>query len=218
MIYKILIIKNRFTNKLNLTKYLVDWFKKYTPFEIQLEEISTDFDVTTQKVSNWQYNGVIVGSDILPKLRTVVPQNKYHSVLFVYGNNLDGIRVSSTNGDGDDPLYPGTEFIQICNVFDLGKTANHELFHAFFYKAHKLQINTAQSLIAARVSGEPLSFIVGGYNAAAEKMRITSTGNVGLGTTSPTAVLHLKASTASANVDNKIDTNKNQVQYLKERL
>lgn len=37
-----------------------------------------------------------------------------------------------------------------------------------------------------------------GGTATAERMRITSSGNVGIGVTSPTAVLHLKAGTATA--------------------
>ena len=44
-----------------------------------------------------------------------------------------------------------------------------------------------------------IRFITGANDGVAtEKMRITSAGNVGIGTESPTAVLHLKAGTATA--------------------
>ena len=44
--------------------------------------------------------------------------------------------------------------------------------------------------------GTVTNMVGGGWS---EKMRITNTGKVGIGTTSPTAVLHLKAGTATAN-------------------
>jgi hypothetical protein len=43
-----------------------------------------------------------------------------------------------------------------------------------------------------------IRFLTRETNATLERMRITSTGNVGIGQTSPTAVLHLKAGTATA--------------------
>lgn len=137
MIYKICLIKNRYTKPVNL-KYL-DWFKIFTPIEIVTEEIVTDFDVTAYRVGNAKYQGVVCGPDVLPKIREIVPEGKYNAVVFLYGNNLEGIRMSSCNIDGTQPLYPDTEFIQTWNVLDYGKTINHELFHAFFFKANKLQ-------------------------------------------------------------------------------
>lgn len=44
-------------------------------------------------------------------------------------------------------------------------------------------------------AGSSMGFVMG----TTERLRITDTGNVGIGTTTPTAVLHLKAGTASAN-------------------
>jgi len=133
MKFSILIVKNRFKEKLSVNKYLTDWFKQFTPLEITIEELSTDFDVTTQQVSNGTYTGVICGADILPKLRTVIPENKYHAVIFCYGNSLNGIRVSVANGVGrKEFLYKGTDLIQVCKTNDSGKTMNHELFHTFF--------------------------------------------------------------------------------------
>jgi hypothetical protein len=141
---KLLIVKNRFKEKLNLNKYLVDWFKKYTPLEITLEEISTDFDVETQEVSNGTYSGVICKNTILPKLRTIIPENKYNAVLFVYGNKLSGVRVGVCDGVGkQDFLYKNTSLIQLCKTNDNGRQANHELFHSFFGKLSRngIQLN-----------------------------------------------------------------------------
>jgi hypothetical protein len=138
MKYKILIVKNRFKEKLNLNKYLVEWFKKYTPLEITLEEISTDFDVETQVVSNGTFNGVICKNTILPKLRETIPENKYNVVIFIYGNTLEGIRVGVCDGNGrKDFLYKNTSVIQLCKTNDNGRQANHELFHSFFGKLNR---------------------------------------------------------------------------------
>lgn len=137
MIYKILLVKNRLRTKPNIKRYL-DWFKLNTPIELVTEEITTDFDVTTKKAGNETYSGVICGDDILEKLRTVVPEHKYNCVVFMYGNELDGIRISAASGE---PLYPDTDFVQTWRVTDNGKTINHELFHAFFCKAIRCGAN-----------------------------------------------------------------------------
>jgi len=142
MILKLLIVKNRFKEKIKLTKYLVDWFKLYTPLEIILEEISTDFDVETQVVSNGTYTGVICKNTILPKLREIIPENKYNAVLFVYGNSLAGVRVGVCDGVGrQDFLYKNTSLIQLCKTNDNGRQANHELFHSFFGKLRRNNIS-----------------------------------------------------------------------------
>jgi hypothetical protein len=44
----------------------------------------------------------------------------------------------------------------------------------------------------------PIIFATGGHATSNERMRILGTGNVGIGVTGPTAVLHLKAGTATA--------------------
>lgn len=137
-IYKVLIIKNRYKSKLKIDKYL-DWFKSNTPIEIVREELSTDFDVTPTTITNGTFTGVICGKDIIEKLRTVVPENKYNAVIFVYGNKMNGVRVSSCNGEnGWYPLYPCTELLQVVKLNDSGKTANHELFHGFIAKAKRM--------------------------------------------------------------------------------
>ncbi len=136
MTYKILFVRNRIKGKFKLKKYL-DWFKKNTPLEIVTEEIETDFDVTTEHISNATYKGVVCGDDIYPKLRTVVPEGKYHAVVFIYGNKLEGIRVNVAK---TLPLYRGTDLIQLCTLGDNGKSLNHEIFHTFFHRLQRQQV------------------------------------------------------------------------------
>lgn len=137
MTYNLLIVKNRLNKKLKLTKGIT-WFSKNTPINVVVaDEISTDFDVTTFQISNATYKGVICGEDIYPKLRTVIPEGKYHAVVFVYGNNLDGIRV---NAAPHMPLYPGTDLIQLVTIGDNGKSLNHEIFHTFIHRLQRQQV------------------------------------------------------------------------------
>ena len=142
MQYKICLVKNRITNSFNVNKYMVEWFTKNTPLEIIVDTITTDFDVTTKDVGNATYHGVVCGDDIMEKVKTVVPEGKYNCVVFVYGNDLNGIRVSTTTGS----FYKDTEFIQTFKVDDNGAVINHEMFHAFFFKAHKCQINVVDNM------------------------------------------------------------------------
>jgi hypothetical protein len=55
-----------------------------------------------------------------------------------------------------------------------------------------------QLLLGAAGSNGYISFDTGGYGYSNERMRILANGNVGIGQTSPTAVLHIKAGTATA--------------------
>ena len=138
--YKILIVRNRTTERIILDKYL-DWFKVNTPVEMIREEMTADFDVTTEIVGNATYGGAICGPDIIPKLRTLIPEGKYNAVILYVGNKLDDIRISVCNGNHRQfPLYPDTELIQLRTINDGGKDLNHELFHGFFAKANKCQI------------------------------------------------------------------------------
>jgi len=150
MIYKLLLVKNRYTKTLNFKKGL-EWFKINTPLDVIIaDEISTDFEVTTEKISNATYSGVICGDDIYPKLRTVIEEGKYNAVVFVYGNNLNGIRVNATKAL---PLYPGTDLVQICTTSDGGKSLNHEIFHTFFHRLQRQQVMIEDPMDSVVING-----------------------------------------------------------------
>lgn len=139
MTYKLLLIRNRFTKKIDVKKYL-EWFKKNTPIDVVIvDEISTDFELSTQPISNDTFRGVIAGpaEDLYPKLRSIVPEGKYHAVVLVYGNKLKGIRM---NVAPRMPLYFGTDLIQIVKSNDGGKMLNHEIFHTLFHRLQRQQI------------------------------------------------------------------------------
>lgn len=139
MTYNILFIKNRFKKRLKINKYAIDWFKEHTPLEIVIDETTTDFDLSFIPTMNETVSGVIVGGDIIEKLKTVVPQNKYHCVVFLYGNKAPKVRLDAANKPS--PLYENTEFIQLVRTTDNGKTLNHELFHTFIDKAKRKGAN-----------------------------------------------------------------------------
>ncbi len=125
MDYKVLIVRNRYTKKYDFKKCF-DWFTSRTSLTFDITEIDTDYDVSTYAIHNTTWSGVICGPDILPKM-----PHGYHVVVFIYGNDLNGIRVSACNGTG--PISSTSEFIQLAKVN--WETLNHELFHAFFAKA-----------------------------------------------------------------------------------
>lgn len=149
MQYKLLLVRNRFTEKIKIQEGL-DWFKANTPLEMVTEELITDFDVTTEKISNATYSGVICGDDIYPKLRSKIPEGKYNAVVFMYGNDLAGIRV---NVSKVLPLYPGTDLIQLCQTTDGGKALNHEIFHTFIHRLQRQQVMVEDPMDSVIVDG-----------------------------------------------------------------
>jgi len=133
MKYNVLVVKNRTNQKYDFSM-CYEWFKKNLNLEIVQEEIKTDFDLTTIVVGNATWKGVIAGG--FEQLRSVIPENKYHCVIVLYGNDLNGIRLSACNGlNAQQNLYPNTEIIQMANTD--WRILNHEMFHAFFAKAKR---------------------------------------------------------------------------------
>lgn len=125
---KILIIKNRYKKKLSWSKG-IEYFKN-TPLKLEIEEVSTDWDLTFRTVSNGTFTGCVV-DNYYDKLRTIAPEGKYDAVCLVYGNDAPNVRVSITE---NIPLYSDCDVMQVVKVTDSGKTFNHELFHVLFYK------------------------------------------------------------------------------------
>lgn len=149
--YKLLLIRNRYTKPLDFKKGL-EWFINNTPIKVHIvDEISTDFELTSFQIKNATYKGVIAGEDLYPKLRAVIPEGKYHAVIFVYGNKLDGIRVSAAPYM---PLYAGTDLIQLVKLNDNGKALNHEIFHTFFHRLQRQQIAIEDPMDAVVYNGE----------------------------------------------------------------
>lgn len=147
---KILFVKNNYSKKLKLQKYL-DWFKEHTPLSFTTEEVETSFELTTKIVGNDTYKKVaVVGDDIYAKLRSVVPEGKYDVVVFVYGDKLDGVRANVTM---NNPLYYGTDLIQLCTTTDNGKKLNHELFHVFFMRLKRQKIDVQDPIDVAIYDG-----------------------------------------------------------------
>lgn len=142
---KVLVIRNRYSKKVKLTKGL-DWFKKNTPLDISIEEMSTDFDLEYSKVGNDTYSGVVVNTDKLyPKLRNVIPENRHDAVVLYYGNDAPGIRLSMCS---NTPLYPDTGFLQLVKDDD-GKTFSHEMVHELFrnLKAKGIILNDPMDVV-----------------------------------------------------------------------
>lgn len=133
--YKLLLVKNKLERKPNIQKGL-DWFKGKIP-NLEITELVTDFEVTTKKMTNYTFKSVfnvVCGDDLYDKLRSVIPEHKYHCVVFMFGNDLDGIRVNYTPYL---PLYRHTDLVQLFNTTDGGKALNHEIFHALIHKAER---------------------------------------------------------------------------------
>lgn len=126
MEYKILIIKNKYKKKLNLKKG-IEWFSKYTPLKLSIEEISTDIELKFRQVGNGTFTGGVV--DNYMDFKQFVQPNKYHAVVLFYGNDCPFVRVSIAE---NTPLYPDTDFVTVVKDSDGGKTFNHELIHCLF--------------------------------------------------------------------------------------
>lgn len=155
MKYKILYVKNRYKKNPNF-KRGIEWFKDNTPIEIDDgDHIETDFDVNSMNVSNSTWSGVAVAEDIYDKLRPLIAANKYHAVVFLYGNDMPGIRINVAHSN---PILPGTAFLQIYQDSDGGKTLNHELIHTFFHRLRWQGIYLADPMDYVLVNGQVMAY------------------------------------------------------------
>lgn len=126
---KILLVKNKYKKKINWKKG-IDHIHKNTPIKLEIEEVSTDWDLEFRKVSNGAFTGCVV-DNYYDKLRSIAPEGKYDVICLVYGNKAPNVRVSITEST---PLYSDCDVMQVVKMTDSGKTFNHELFHCLFYK------------------------------------------------------------------------------------
>ncbi len=123
---KILIVKNRYKKKIDISRGL-NHLESKTPLKFEVEELETDFDLEFRQVSNKTFKGV-VPTNYYDKLRSVIPEGKYNVVCLYYGNKASGIRVSITE---KIPLYNDTDVIVVAKETDGGLTWNHEMLHVF---------------------------------------------------------------------------------------
>jgi len=148
---KVLIIRNRYTKKLDWKKG-VQYFDEKTPLKLEITETKTDFDFTFRTVGNATYSGVVVGGDYYQKLRSVVPEGVYDVVCLIYGNKAPGIRMNITENEF---LYQNTAVIQVIKDSDGGLSFNHELFHVFFKKLASRGIVLHDPMDITFIKGEP---------------------------------------------------------------
>lgn len=151
--FNILVIKNRYTKNIDFSKG-IEWFEKKTPLKVKVTEISTDFDMTFKQVGNATYTGV-VADGIKEQLRKIIPEGKYHTVVLVYGNKATGIRVSVCE---DEPLYLGTEFVQVVKLTDKGKTFNHETVHSLFRRLIRMGVPVEDPMDYVRVNDKTIAY------------------------------------------------------------
>ena len=135
MEYKILLIKNRFKERIDFS-YGIKHIQEKTPLKLVIDEIDTDIDLKFIEIGNGVYSGGVPSNT--QDFKKFVKEGKYNAVVLVYGNDCPYMRVSTVQNIS---LYKDTEFITVHDTTDSGETLNHELFHAFFKKLARYGIN-----------------------------------------------------------------------------
>jgi len=170
--------------------------------------------------------GTAVGSTLTYKTTTGIGTTDAH--IFQVGNNgaTEAMRILNSGDIGIGTTSP-VSLLNISNTPVGGTTGGNPTFtfldtrnlNAAGWLANTTPLGTIQAyttdlsttpdpigaitFIAPQLAGSSpacdISFSTGNTSTFTERMRILSTGNVGIGTATPTAVLQLKAGTATAN-------------------
>ncbi|MDQ3158511.1 MAG: hypothetical protein M3P98_00005, partial [bacterium] len=114
------------------------------------------------------------------------------------GGSNSGINLNMTSASNYGTIDFNTPTGLIGQFVTTGASYSNGIFIGDQVALAGYATNGLTTVVAGGTNGY-INFATGGLALANERMRIASNGNVGIGKVSPTAVLHLKAGTATAN-------------------